>query len=156
MKSIFIYLTGIVMLFAINSCREKTSREIESDYLSSYIKDLHLNNNTDWVVVLPGLGCHGCIQEGEQFMKDNITNRSILFVLTKIQSLKILENKIGVNLRQQPNIFTDRENKFDVHTDNSIYPCIIQLQNGEIKEHEFQSPQNSQAFYNLKERLQKK
>ncbi|MDO9615856.1 MAG: hypothetical protein Q7J86_15200 [Bacteroidota bacterium] len=35
---------------------------------------------------------------------------------------------------------------------NSIYPCMIQMENGEMTEHEFQSPKN-EAFWKLKKLL---
>jgi hypothetical protein len=42
------------------------------------------------------------------------------------------------------------ENIVDVHTDNSFYPCIARIENGKIVEHEFQSPKNQAAYYNLR------
>lgn len=106
-----------------------------------------------WVVVLPGLGCHGCIQEAEAFMKKHIKNNNILFVLTKIESLKILQQKTGIKFKIHTNIYVDRENLFDFQTNNSIYPCIIQLENNSIKNYQFQSPSNSQAFWKLKKQI---
>jgi len=78
---------------------------------------------------------------------------NILFVLTNISSLKILQQKIGIQIKNCPNVYIDRENIFDVHTDNSFYPCIARIENGKIVEHEFQSPKNGAAFYNLRSLL---
>ena len=153
MKTLSFYLIVLISVSMCFACHHKDEKEIESDYLSSFINDMHTPKNIKWLVILPGMGCHGCIQEGEQFMKDNIKNKKIFFVLTQIESLKILQNKIGVNLKQQSNILADIDNKLTIPSNNSIYPCIVQLDNGKIKEHEFQCPQNGQAFYNLKSRL---
>jgi hypothetical protein len=95
------------------------------------------------------LGCHGCIQEAEVFMKDNVEKPDILFVLTNISSLKILQQKIGVQIKDYPNVYVDWENAFSIPTDNSIYPCIIRIENRKITAHEFQCPKNGQAFRKL-------
>ncbi len=146
----FIKYLYILMITCImtGSCK-KSQKEIETDYLSTAIEKLNVSGQVKWVVVLPGLGCHGCIQEAEVFMKDNIEKNDILFVLTNISSLKILQQKIGVRIKDYPNVYVDRENEFNLHTDNSIYPCIIKVENSKIIAHEFQSPQNGQAFRKL-------
>jgi len=74
----------------------------------------------------------------------------IIFVLIKISLLKILQQKINIDIKEHPNIYVDRDNVFNISADNTIYPCIIQLQNGKIMAHEFQSPKNGLAFQKLK------
>jgi len=147
-----ILMVAIVLCCITNSCK-KSIQETETDNLTTAITKLNINKQTKWLVVLPGLGCHGCIQEGEAFMKKYVKNTNILFVLTNIYSVKILQQKIGVQVKNCPNVYIDRENIFDVHTDNSIYPCIARIENGKIVEHEFQSPKNGAAFYNLRSLL---
>lgn len=93
--------------------------------------------------------CHGCIQEAEAFMKDNIENNDILFILTKISSIKILQQKIGIKVSEQPNVYIDKTDDFSIPTDNSIYPCIIKMEKGQMLDHEFQSPKNGGAFAKL-------
>lgn len=83
-------------------------------------------------------------------MKEYIENRTVIFVLTHISSLKILEQKIGIKLKEHPNIYINKENVFNIPTDNSIYPCITQIKNGKIVAHEFQCPKNGQVFRKLK------
>jgi hypothetical protein len=151
MKVLNICLLLIISLSI--SCGRKEQKEIESDYLTSFLETIPIKDNTKWVIVLPGLGCHGCIQEAEIFMKDNVENKNILFVLTSIESLKILEGKIGIKVRDYKNVYIDKENKFNIGTDNAIYPCIVQLENSLIKEHQFQSPKNGQAFATLQSRI---
>ena len=80
------YITNVLflglLLFA--SCEDK----IEKIFLSNAIEQLSVNQQYEWVILLPGMGCHGCIQEAEFFMKKHISNEKILFVLTNIESLK--------------------------------------------------------------------
>jgi hypothetical protein len=139
----------MLCLFLLLSCK-KTDKERETQSISDGMEQLKLNERTNWLVILPGMGCTGCIQEGEAFVKENITNPRIFFVVTKLQSLKILQQKIGRKIEGLPNVFIDTKNSFTVPTSNGIYPCIVHLKNGKIMDHEFQSPRNGQAFEQLK------
>lgn len=153
----FTYFTVIIILIlSLSVACKKNEKDIEQEHLSSAIDKIDVDNNVNWIVVLPGLGCHGCIQVAEAFMKDNIENKEILFVLTKISSLKILQQKIGVQVKEHPNVYIDREDIFAIPTDNSHYPCIIRLKNKKIDMHMFQSPDNKQAFSNLKAQITSK
>jgi hypothetical protein len=142
MVSILIGFTVIV-----SSCH-KSPKKIERDFLNKAIERIEMNHEYQWIVILPGLGCHGCIQEAEVFMQQYITDRRILFVLTKISSLKILQQKTEIRIDEHPNIYVDRENQFDIPTDNRIYPCVIYMKNGKPDNYSFQSPGND-AFHVL-------
>lgn len=118
-------------------------------FLSNCIERLDITDNYQWIVILPGTGCHGCIQDGEFFMKKNIGNNKVLFILTKISSLEILQQKLGLQIKDHSNIYIDKENIFDIPSNNSIYPCVIKLEKGKILTYAFQSPR-SNAFHLLK------
>lgn len=148
-RYIFI-LTALSLIIA--SC-EKSKEEIEADYVDGFISNLDVNDGFKWVVVLPGLGCHGCIQTAEVFMQEHIGNEDILFVLTQTKSIKLLESKIEVKLAGRSNIRIDRERSFDLPSENVIYPCIIDVKNGEFLTHQFQSPSN-EGFEKLEKKLQ--
>ena len=141
----------IILIILATSCN-KSPEKMEREYFSSAIKQVKVNNDCQWIVVLPGLGCHGCIQEAEYFMKEHIADERILFILTKISSLKILQQKTEILFSEHSNVYIDRDNLFDISTDNSIYPCIIQLKGGEILKHSFQSPSNA-AFHQMEQEL---
>lgn len=151
-RYLYIVLVISFILSTIYSCN-KSEKEIETEYLSNAVEQAWVDSDYRWIVVLPGLGCHGCIQEGEAFMRDHIENKEILFVLTKISSLKILQHKTGVDIAMHSNIYVDREDVFYVPTNNSIYPCIIRIKDGDVTEHEFQSPGNGAAFRKLESRI---
>ena len=148
-------LSIIFTILTINLSCNKSLKEVENEYLTSIVVKLKIGNNIKWVVVLPGLGCHGCIQEGEAFMKDYINNKEILFVLTKISSLKILQQKLNLKIKDHLNIYIDESNNFSIPSENTIYPCIAQIEDGKVKMHEFQSPKNGLAFRNLKKLIKK-
>jgi hypothetical protein len=153
-KYIYLFVITFFIFSTFNSCK-KSEKEIEHNYFKNAISKIRVDNTFKWIVILPGLGCDGCIQEGEAFMKKNIEKKQVLFILTNISSLKILEQKIGIRLKEHPNIYIDRNNKFCLPTQNSIYPCIIQINNFEIAFHEFQNPTNGMALSKLSHKLHK-
>jgi hypothetical protein len=152
MKKIGVKIFIVFALFVTTSCN-KSPEKTEKDCLTNAVNQIMVDNQYQWIVVLPGLGCHGCIQEGELFMQNHITNRQILFILTRISSLKILQQKINIQISEHPNIYVDKKNIFAIPTDNSIYPCVIQLKNRKILNHSFQSPQNA-ALHQLEKLIE--
>ena len=149
MKDIIKFL--IAFVFFVVACKQSPEKT-EKNSLTHAIEQIKVDSQHKWVVVLPGLGCNGCIQEAEAFMKVHITDQRILFVLTKVSSLKILQQKTGINFDEHTNIFVDRDDLFHITTNNAIYPCVIQLNNGKYSKHSFQNPSNS-ALWRLKEQL---
>lgn len=143
------YCISIIALLCFIGCTSNDSGK-EYTFLTQSLEnsDIHLENYK-YIVILPGSGCHGCIQEGEFFLKQNVSNKSILFILSNPTSLKILQNKLQINIKNQHNIIIDKSSRFNVPTKNSIYPCVIFLDSrNKIRNIIFQKPQ-SRAFYEL-------
>ncbi|MDR2909957.1 MAG: hypothetical protein LBV47_01115 [Bacteroidales bacterium] len=149
MKNILKFL--VVFMIVAVSC-EKSPEKVEATSFAQAVEQIKVDGKYKWIAVLPGLGCHGCIQEAEAFMSGHVADERILFVLTKVSSLKILQQKTGINFDEHTNIFVDRDNLFQISTNNAIYPCVIQLNNGEYLKHSFQNPSN-EAFRQLREQL---
>lgn len=143
-----ISITSIFIFLFFISCKEKTEK-IEKNFLSKSLEQIDIPLNYQWIVIIPGAGCHGCIQEGELFMKRNIENHNILYILTKTSSVKILQQKTGIHLNEYSNVYLDTKKQFDIPTDNAIYPCIVKLKNGKVLSHSFQSP-GTNAFRQIK------
>lgn len=117
----------------------------EKDFFITTISNQRLDlTQYKYIVIIPGIGCHGCIQESEYFLKQNINNQDILFIISNPQSLKILQNKIKVKLNDYENVIIDRKSTYQLPTNNSIYPCVLYLDehNHTIKTIDFQSPKN--------------
>jgi hypothetical protein len=142
----------IILVFCITASCAKSPEKREHTYLIHAVEQINVAPNYQWMVILPGMGCHGCIQEGEFFMKKYVGNQDVLFVLTRFSSLKILQQKTGITINEYSNIYVDRDNLFSFPTGNSIYPCIVWLKDGKVVKHMFQSPQNN-AFLQMEELL---
>ena len=149
MKNIAGFFAAFV--FFTFACKQNPEK-IEANSFTQAIEQIKVDGQYQWVAVLPSLGCHGCIQGAEAFMSEHITDSRILFVLTKVSSLKILQQKTGINFDEHTNIFIDRDNLFQISTNNAIYPSVIQLNSGKYFKHSFQNPSN-EAFRQLQKEL---
>lgn len=147
------YFILLIICSCFICCNKKTEKEIEADYIQSFISKVPVPEGAKWLVILPGMGCHGCIQEGEAFIKENIRKKNLYFILTSVQSLKVLQHKTGVAFREEANVYIDRDDAFVLPTNNNIYPCIVHLDSKGYADHEFQNPKNGQAFTKLEARL---
>ena len=149
MKNLIRFLSIFMILL---TCCQQNLEKREKDVFIKAIEQLKIDGKYQWIVVLPGLGCHGCIQEGEYFMQNNIEDQRILFVLTKVSSLKILQQKTEVRIDEHANIYVDREDLFNIPTNNAIYPCVIQMKKRKFISHSFQNSANK-AIRKLREQL---
>ncbi|UOY05773.1 hypothetical protein L0P88_17755 [Muricauda sp. SCSIO 64092] len=154
MKKVY---SSVILVFIIFSCICVSCKNHNDDpelkAIKSFMENINMDLTQQWIVILPGLGCQGCIKEAEIFMKENIENDNILFVLTKIESIKTLENKTNLRLKDYSNIYLDIRDELNIPTNNTIYPCVVKIKNGIIEGYEFQSPQNSSAFVKLKHQI---
>ena len=142
----------LFLTLSFYSCNSERQKEI--DFIDNVLSEHADLSNYNWLVIIPGVGCNGCIQEGEYFLKKHVSDKTIGFVLTNISSLKILQQKTGIKLKEHENIYADTDNAFIVETHNSVYPCVVEIKDHHIVSLEFQSPQTP-ALRNLEETLMK-
>ena len=143
----WLLLCAFIVVSCGNSAKEKEWKVVEQA-----LTDLNIGSNYEWVVIIPGTGCHGCIIGGEMFMKEHIQDERILFVLVNPSSLKILQQKLELDLSDYSNVVIDKEERYHLPIDNSIYPCVIELKDGELQGYSFQSPSTS-ALHELEQQL---
>lgn len=148
-KYIYILLGYLLLGTIVSSCNRKSTFDEENFFINA-IDHAQISNSYKWIVIIPGAGCSGCIQEGEFFMKNYVNNDKILFVLTNLSSLKILQSKTGVKIKEHSNIYIDRDNNFYLPTINSVYPCVIRMEKGRMTKFSFQTPQTT-ALYDLEQ-----
>lgn len=81
-------------------------------------------HETEVFLVLPSIGCDGCITNTENFLINNYrTTKNIKFILTAIKSKKLLKTKLGMDLEHE-NLILDTLGVFNQGSFNSIYPTI--------------------------------
>lgn len=81
-------------------------------------------------VIIPGTGCAGCITHAEMLLNENIElSERVCFVLTNIESLKMLRNKLGSNVLDRINVVLDKKNHFFEGQLISTYPKVLIMDN---------------------------
>lgn len=104
--------------------------QIKEDYADMVVRRLEENDvnltNYSHVVVIPELGCGGCISEAENFFREN-TEENILFIFTKISSMKEMRLHLG-KLIEQKNVLIDNERLYVSEKEEmNVYPIIIDI-----------------------------
>lgn len=90
------------------------------------------DKNVKAIVLIPSVGCTGCIGEAEQFMLDNIKKLSnIQFILTGINSKKAFKIRFKEVLHNSQ-VLIDYENITERKKLLGIYPKIYYLHKGQI------------------------
>lgn len=136
-----------VLSFFLMGCNSSSFKVKE--YLAS--ADYLDKDNFKYIVIIPGAGCAGCISYVEDFYTRYNKEKSIYYVFTNIVSQKILKNKVLIN---ESNTFCDVENKvMDFYpADMKIYPCVLELNSGEVENVYYQSP-SQDALHILKTKM---
>lgn len=103
------------------------------------------------VIILPELGCEGCISDVEDFLISYSQDlENTFFILTRIKSLKLLKLRIGEDVLNQSHVYLDMNNLFEDNEIHSIYPIRLELNNqGEIEEILAKDPTNTNFFNDL-------
>lgn len=147
----FIFILSVGFLLLSGSCNDR-EKNMEEKKIAEMLLKLDVDKKYDWVVILPGMGCHGCIVGGEYFMQQHVSDERILFVLTRISSLKILQQKTNIKFSDHSNILIDKDNRYRLTINKSIYPCILEVKDGRLRSYKFQSPETN-AFNELEQAL---
>lgn len=133
MKAINVFFTALLLMTVVVSCQRDTyESELESK-LNLFLKNEKVDY--EYVIIIPGSGCTGCITNAENYFLSNVGNNKIKFVFTNNFSKKQLFIKLKKTNLQRSNIFIDNDNYFYlIDYDKSIYPYRAKVINKEIVE----------------------
>lgn len=152
-KFLFFLLLSIV----VGSCQGDygTTEEIAECYEK---KGITFDKEVECCVVLPEVGCEGCIAAGVQLFLDNKksflkTQKKNQIVFTMVNSLKMLLRTLELSSLEDFNCHLDLKNDYLVAGKNSIYPLILHLKDGKITKAEFQSPYSNDVIGQLYKEL---
>lgn len=116
-------------LFFILSFSLFTSCSDRSEYgqaLSEKVQILLADeiSNYEYVIVIPGSGCTGCITHAESFFVNHVIDKRYLFILTGIVSAKNLEQRFGRSgILRRDNVIVDYEGLYYLPVyEEVIYP----------------------------------
>ena len=129
----------ILLLYLIDSTACKQNSHYSIKTFAKLDKEI---NNRKAIVVIPNQGCPGCISTAESFVTENAKKQiDVVFIFTRISSMKLLRSKLGTEVQQLKNIIFDSNNTIEYLDDTKeIYPMIIFVDHGKIKKIMYQSP----------------
>jgi len=139
MKHVIKFWLSAAFLSIIISCGHQTKvveNNLNGAFHDALFKLSKAENPRKYVayMVIPNTGCPGCINQAENLLKEQInTSDKIRFILTNIESLKMIKLKLGIDVKKNSRILLDTNNIFYKDTFRSIYPKIYFVnEKGEI------------------------
>lgn len=129
-------IATFIVCMALISCFGCQTNEVKDSEMQSINEQFHtaLNANSPGedakkykaYLVIPNSGCSGCISSAEDMLKRGINqSNQVKYVLTKIESLKMLSYKMGFDVTKNEKIIIDKQNLFNSGPLKSIYPQIL-------------------------------
>lgn len=154
------FLVCIVMLqLLFYSCTDidNVTEEVKTFYDS---KGIVFDENLETCLVLPEVGCGGCIDGAVYFLNENKRHYKInqsrnMFVLTAVTSPKMALRTLNETSLDQYYCVLDSTNRYLIKGDNSIYPLVLYLNKGRIVKARYQSPFTEDVFGTLEKYIRK-
>lgn len=138
-----ILIVALVAMLA-GSCdsNQNSAKNIAALYSK---RGIVFDKETKFCIVLPEVGCGGCIAGGVRFIANNREKFSkyqneYLVVFTSINSKKLLFRNMGFDIERELNCIIDSLDCYKVKTSMKFYPMLIKLKCGQISEVYFQYP----------------
>ncbi len=142
------------LIIFISGC---TSHENDTAYIQRLYSDrnIEFDDDTEFCIVLPEVGCSGCISGAIYHVLDNKSSfsneqKKNLIVFTAVNSQKMLLRNMQVDSLEELNCIVDSEDKYLLNSNDRIYPLFMTIHNGKIVNAMIQSPDNYEdAFIKL-------
>jgi hypothetical protein len=125
------YFMLFILSFLCFSCENNTYNDVITKKINYMLQNE--NDNYDYVVIIPGSGCTGCITNAETYFLNHVANNSIKFVFTAILSKKTLQLRLQKENLNRKNVFIDNSNSFYLHGfHEKNYPVIAKISNKKV------------------------
>ena len=154
---LFGYIIILHLLFFSCTDIDNVTEEVKTFYES---KGVVFDENLETCLVLPEVGCGGCIDGAVYFLNENKKHYKInqsrnMFVLTAVTSPKMALRTLNETSLDQYYCVWDSTNHYLVKGDNSIYPLVLYLNKGRIVKARYQSPFTEDVFGTLEKYIRK-
>ncbi len=149
------YYIILLMLFLCGckfSDKDNDTEQIRKLYSE---RSIAFDDSTEFCIVLPEVGCAGCISGALYNILENKSSfsngqKKNLIVFTAVNSRKMLLRNMQVDSFSELNCIVDLENKYLLETNDKIYPIMMTIKNGKVTKAIIQSPDNPEdAFIKL-------
>lgn len=140
MKKICILQYLTLMIILSFSCKTIVEPNFEIQYGLDKFK-LPISKGKYKIYVIPNSGCSTCITNVEHLAQKNIDSSNMIFVFTRITSLKLFKNRFTPDFYNKSNVILDTSNLFIFPNNNEeIYPVVFSSENGNINKVNVLSP----------------
>ena len=113
------------------------------------IPEIDINENLTFVVI-PDVGCNGCIYRAELFLEKHKNSDNIYFIYSGITSLKDLKFSLGDKLNAN-NVIIDELNLIALNEGVFNYPMIYHYEKETLKFQKEINPTNVTGFEDFEE-----
>jgi hypothetical protein len=128
---ILIICVSLISCFGKNTNSNDTEMDSINKQFHAALKKINPEENPTQYkayVIIPNSGCSGCINDAEEMLKSSIKkSNDIKYVLTNIESLKMISNKMGFDVTKNKMIIIDKQNLFNAGPLISIYPKTLMI-----------------------------
>lgn len=132
MKSFLTYLTLFNCALFFASCSKNNDYSTELNYILS--ECMNCPSDYKYIMLIPSLGCVGCISDAETFLQENVNNSDYIFILEKVQSKKALRIRLGFDFQKESRIiYLEDKIKF---IENFTFPMIFDTKSGNLTQFE--------------------
>ncbi|MCW3073506.1 MAG: hypothetical protein JWP69_575 [Flaviaesturariibacter sp.] len=154
------YYFQLAVVFFLTACGGKNQEgnsvlNTFSNTVDTIFKKSEFENGTNVkaYVVIPNTGCSGCISSAETLLKTYITRKlPVRFLLTSINSYKVLKMKLGDSIVLNKNVYADVNNQIYKTNDSLLqyYPVIFYMDKSKrLTKYEYVEPDNPDALSHL-------
>lgn len=154
-----IWAFSVLLVSLLVSCKKTdgVTNRVSEVYAQ---RNITFDRDLECCLILPEVGCEGCIAEGVDFFHENAScfyrsQRKNMIVFTAINSRKMLFRALGVDSLGEYYNIMDWDNNYLVEGNNAIYPLVLSLKDGKIIRAEYQSPYSDDVLGNLENKLRK-
>lgn len=125
-------IIDLVILLSLWGCTTPYERAlakcIEDNLSSSGLK------NYEMIIIMPSIGCGGCISAAEDYFKNNADDVNLLFIFTHIVSPKNLRIRLGgTRVLMKNNVILDNDDLYYLSDfEERIYPYSVKLKDGHV------------------------
>lgn len=128
---------GLFAFLLLSACglsvdkRPEAATLAQSDF--ALLLDHHGRSSIDLfstMVVIPNVGCGGCITRGEGYFVEHVGDPNYLFIFTMIPDIKLFKQSYIWQYAEQANVIIDSGNMMPAMGFYSDRPCFIEPSDG--------------------------
>lgn len=122
-----------LLVTSLIACKQKPPVEnkngvLQKSEFNTFLASHHTSaENYAKIIVIPGVGCTGCISEAQLEYHKNYKDTKTLYIFTAIGDLKLFKNTLPQDAQNFKNAVIDEQGTLLALGFKSVYPCELTL-----------------------------